>query len=138
MLSHLGFYSLVFSIFLVCIIFLSSRSVYNKVSKNVNIIYSLIFLQLFFVVFSFSCLVTAFLISDFSNITVYNNSHTTKPIFYKFSGVWGNHERKFTIMVISTNIFFVLFFVNSKKQDLKYKLLTVIFQRSLFLVFYFS
>ena len=121
MLSQLGFYSLVFSIFFsVCIIFLSSRSVYNKVSKNVNILYSLIFLQLFFVVFSFSCLVTAFLISDFSNITVYNNSHTTKPIFYKFSGVWGNHEGSLLLWLLVLTFFLFLFFVNSKKQDLKY------------------
>ena len=136
MLSHLGFYSLVFSIFFsVCIIFLSSRSVYNKVSKNVNIIYSLIFLQLFFVVFSFSCLVTAFLISDFSNITVYNNSHTTKPIFYKFSGVWGNHEGSLLLWLLVLTFFLFLFFVNSKKQDLKYKLLTVIFQEIIILGF---
>ncbi len=136
MLSQLGFYSLVFSIFFsICIIYLSSKSVYNKDLKSVNNIYSLIFLQLFFVVFSFSCLVTAFLISDFSNITVYNNSHTTKPIFYKFSGVWGNHEGSLLLWLLVLTLFLFLFFVNSKKQDLKYKLLTVIFQEIIILGF---
>jgi len=37
-------------------------------------------------------LVYLFLISDFSIENVYNNSHTQKPLFYKISGSWGNHE----------------------------------------------
>lgn len=37
-------------------------------------------------------LVYLFLVSDFSVQSVHNNSHTLKPLFYKISGSWGNHE----------------------------------------------
>ena len=51
-----------------------------------------------------------FCISDFSNETVFNNSHTTKPLFYKISGTWGNHEGSLLLMVISINFIYFLFF----------------------------
>jgi len=41
---------------------------------------------------SFSCLTAAYVTSDFSIINVVQNSHSAKPLIYKISGVWGNHE----------------------------------------------
>ena len=41
---------------------------------------------------AFGLLIMAFVMSDFSVITVYQNSHTAKPLLYKITGVWGNHE----------------------------------------------
>jgi cytochrome c-type biogenesis protein CcmF len=41
---------------------------------------------------SFGALTYAFVMSDFSLALVVNNSHTDKPLIYKISGVWGNHE----------------------------------------------
>ncbi|MEM9938092.1 MAG: heme lyase CcmF/NrfE family subunit [Pseudomonadota bacterium] len=41
---------------------------------------------------SFLTLIRSFLISDFSVELVANNSHTMKPLIYKFAGTWGNHE----------------------------------------------
>ena len=62
-------------------------------------------MQFFFVLISFLGLIFSFVVSDFSNETVYNHSHSTKPLFYKISGVWGNHE-KFIVMVIGTYTFY--------------------------------
>ncbi len=42
--------------------------------------------------FSFAALTTAFVVSDFSVALVTANSHTLKPMLYKVTGVWGNHE----------------------------------------------
>src|ERR1041385_6040762 len=47
---------------------------------------------LVFVVLAFGILTYAFVISDFSVMLVANHSHTLKPLVYKISGVWGNHE----------------------------------------------
>jgi cytochrome c-type biogenesis protein CcmF len=44
------------------------------------------------VAFAFSVLTWAFVMSDFSLAVVYQNSHTAKPLLYKISGTWGNHE----------------------------------------------
>ena len=41
---------------------------------------------------SFFILMYCHIISDFSLLNVFQNSHTTKPLFYKITGVWGNNE----------------------------------------------
>lgn len=41
---------------------------------------------------AFSILIYSHIISDFSVANVVQNSHTSKPLIYKISGVWGNHE----------------------------------------------
>ncbi len=50
------------------------------------------FVQFFSLCFAFLALIILFWLSDFSIQNVYNNSHTEKPLFYKISGSWGNHE----------------------------------------------
>ena len=56
---------------------------------------------------SFVILIFAYATSDFSVINVYQNSHSTKPLFYKISAVWGNHEGSMLlwILVITTLTF---------------------------------
>ncbi|WP_203292525.1 heme lyase CcmF/NrfE family subunit [Maricaulis parjimensis] len=41
---------------------------------------------------AFACLTLLFAVSDFSALVVAENSHTDKPLIYKLTGVWGNHE----------------------------------------------
>ena len=78
-------------------------------------IFSISFLQLFFVLISFASLVICFVISDFSNETVFNNSHTNKPILYKISGTWGNHEGSLLLWLLVLSVFILIFFFKSKK-----------------------
>ncbi len=49
---------------------------------------------------AFLALLQAFVVSDFSVLNVVNNSHTTKPMLYKISGVWGNHEGSLVMWVL--------------------------------------
>jgi cytochrome c-type biogenesis protein CcmF len=56
--------------------------------------------QLSLVLFSFLALMHAYVTSDFSVETVWANSHTTKPLIYKISGVWGNHEGSMLLWVL--------------------------------------
>jgi cytochrome c-type biogenesis protein CcmF len=49
-------------------------------------------MQFLLVGVSFGCLAALYLASDFSVRNVFENSHSLKPLLYKFSGVWGNHE----------------------------------------------
>ncbi len=49
-------------------------------------------IQFLLLLTAFSALTYAFVTSDFSLALVENNSHTDKPMIYKISGVWGNHE----------------------------------------------
>jgi cytochrome c-type biogenesis protein CcmF len=55
--------------------------------------------QLVFVLSSFAALVTLHVISDFSVANVFENSHSLKPLIYKITGVWGNHEGSMLLWV---------------------------------------
>ncbi|MES2295078.1 MAG: heme lyase CcmF/NrfE family subunit [Pseudomonadota bacterium] len=58
-----------------------------------------------FVVLSFGTLVAAFVTSDFSIADVANNSHTLKPLIYKITGVWGNHEGSMLLWVLVLSLY---------------------------------
>ena len=61
-----------------------------------------------FVALAFGTLTYAFVTSDFSIIDVANNSHTTKPLIYKISGVWGNHEGSMLLWVLVLSVYAAL------------------------------
>ncbi|HRK41604.1 MAG TPA: heme lyase CcmF/NrfE family subunit, partial [Gemmobacter sp.] len=56
--------------------------------------------QLLLVAVAFGALTYAFVTSDFSLRLVVLNSHTDKPMLYKISGVWGNHEGSLLLWVL--------------------------------------
>ena len=82
-------------------------------------------------------MIAAFIVSDFSLITVYQNSHTSKPILYKISGTWGNHEGSLLLWAIILTIFSFLFLVYNNNHPKKFRLLTLIVQNILILGFLF-
>ncbi|MGB5558109.1 MAG: heme lyase CcmF/NrfE family subunit [Paracoccaceae bacterium] len=61
--------------------------------------------QLLLLGFSFAVLMNAFVTSDFSLRLVVANSHTAKPLLYKISGVWGNHEGSMLLWVLILALF---------------------------------
>jgi cytochrome c-type biogenesis protein CcmF len=56
--------------------------------------------QLSLLLVSFLSLTHAYMTSDFSVENVWANSHSAKPLLYKFSGVWGNHEGSMLLWVL--------------------------------------
>ncbi len=54
---------------------------------------------------SFAALTQAYVVSDFSLLNVYQNSHSLKPLVYKISGVWGNHEGSMLLWVLILAVF---------------------------------
>ena len=129
MVNQLGNYSLyialLISIFIIIKTSLSFRNSSNVLSGN---IFSLISVQSLMVIISFLTLIYAFVTSDFSNETVYNNSHTAKPLFYKISGTWGNHEGSLLLWLLVLTIFLFLFVIDSKNLPQRYRTLTLFFQ----------
>ena len=53
-----------------------------------------------FVGLAFFTLMFAYVTSDFSVLAVAQNSHTAKPLIYKISGVWGNHEGSMVMWIM--------------------------------------
>jgi cytochrome c-type biogenesis protein CcmF len=56
-------------------------------------------------VVAFGCLTHAYVTSDFSVANVVANSHSTKPLLYRISGVWGNHEGSMVLWVLILSLF---------------------------------
>ena len=132
----IGYYSLVIGLIIGLSLFYFSYKNFNNSNTLDTKILSFTFLQLFFVVISFLCLIFSFVISDFSNETVFNNSHTTKPLFYKISGTWGNHEGSLLLWLLVLTLFIFLFLVRTKNQPVKYKILTLVFQQIIIVGFF--
>lgn len=61
--------------------------------------------QFFLTAAAFGALTWAFVTSDFSLRLVYLNSHSAKPMLYKISGTWGNHEGSMLLWVLILTLF---------------------------------
>ena len=138
MLSNTGNFLLSLNIFLSALIIYYS---YNNLKTSDNLISKKVFkisiLQSTSILICFFTLISAFLVSDFSLITVYQNSHSLKPIFYKISGTWGNHEGSLLLWVIILTLFSFLFLIYNRKHPKNYRLYTLIIQNFLILGFLF-
>ncbi len=61
--------------------------------------------QFALIALAFLALTNAYLVSDFSVQNVVENSHSAKPLIYKISGVWGNHEGSMLLWVLILSLF---------------------------------
>ena len=138
MLSNIGNSLLIINTLLsISIIFFSVQNLNssaNLINKN---IYQMCLLQSTLIIICFFALIAAFINSDFSLITVYQNSHTLKPIFYKIAGTWGNHEGSLLLWVIILTIFSFLFLLHNREYPKNYSLYTLIIQNILIIGFLF-
>lgn len=77
--------------------------------------------------FSFAVLTYGYVVSDFSVQNVYENSHSLKPMIYKISGVWGNHEGSMLLWVLILAFFsaMVAFFGTNLPDRLRANVLAV-------------
>tara|TARA_Y100000590_G_scaffold43748_1_gene46543 strand:- start:3689 stop:5566 length:1878 start_codon:yes stop_codon:yes gene_type:complete len=96
-LGNLALYlTLVFSITQ----FFSSKNNKNKKLLVISVIGLLISSLI-----SFFLLMYLYIVSDFSVLNVFQNSHTTKPLLYKISAVWGNHEGSMLLWILVLTLF---------------------------------
>ncbi len=136
-ISQLGYYSLIFGLLTSIFIFFNSSV---QIKRNDTVISSkttgLIGFQFFFVFISFISLIYSFIISDFSNETVYSNSHTTKPLFYKITGTWGNHEGSLLLWLLVLTGVLLGFIFKSRHEPSSYRRLTILFHQIIIIGFF--
>ena len=84
-------------------------------------------IQLILIYVAFAALMHAYVTSDFSVQNVFENSHSAKPMLYKISGVWGNHEGSMLLWVFILAIFgaAVALFGDNLPPTLKARVLAV-------------
>ncbi|MDA4848126.1 heme lyase CcmF/NrfE family subunit [Hoeflea poritis] len=81
----------------------------------------------FLVLLAFIALTVSYVTSDFSVQNVWENSHSLKPMIYKISGVWGNHEGSMLLWILILVFFsaLVAFFGGNLPAALKANALAV-------------
>ena len=79
-------------------------------------------------------LIYSFIISDYSVINVYQNSHHLKPLIYKIAGSWGNHEGSMLLLITTLSGFNLgfIFFSNLGKN---FKILNSVIMQFLIALF---
>ena len=136
MLSEFGqlsiFLVIIFSILIIYKSFLSLKSNNQIIEPG---IYQLSLWQVTVTILSFLVLIASYIVSDFSLINVYENSHTTKPLFYKIAGSWGNHEGSLLLWINILVIFSYLFLIFNFKHLKNFRLLTLVIQNLIILGF---
>jgi cytochrome c-type biogenesis protein CcmF len=83
--------------------------------------------QAFLVLLAFGALTQAYVTSDFSVLNVVDNSHSAKPLLYKISGVWGNHEGSMLLWALILALFgaAVAVFGNNLPDTLRSRVLAI-------------
>ena len=127
------FLSLIFNVFLIfsSIKIIKNNNLINL--KKINFLNNSVF---YLLLISFLILIYCFTTSDFSNVAVYKNSHTEKPLIYKISGAWGNHEGSMVLFILILSFFSFIFFRSKVSEQLRFY--TIFFQAiliSIFLIF---
>ena len=122
MLALLGNLSLWLSLFFSISQFIFSKKINKFTFLNVSVL-GLLFVSLL----SFFILIYLHIISDFTVSNVFENSHTTKPLIYKISGVWGNHEGSMLLWILVLVVFnyFIFRLLNKKNSSFIFKALEI-------------
>ncbi len=136
MLSNLGIFSIVLTLLISFLLVYNSTILFKKnnqilLQKIINLSLS----QLFFSILCFILLIYGYVSSDFSLINVFQNSHTSKPLFFKIAGTWGNHEGSLLLWINILVIFSYFFLIKGKNYNINFRLITLIIQNFLIIGF---
>ena len=77
---------------------------------------------------AFAALLHAFITSDFSVALVASHSHSTKPLIYKISGTWGNHEGSLLLWILILALFGGALAAGGRRMDVGLKVRTLAVQ----------
>jgi len=130
MISLIGFFSLCLSTIFSFVLLMPSSILYMKIKYFLFIFRSSTIL----VCISFLSLILAYVTSDFSNFNVFQNSHSDKPLIYKITGAWGNHEGSILFWICMISIYGFLYSLISKSIN-GFKIIVLKIQSALFLIF---
>jgi len=101
------------------LLFAISQFVVSKKNKNLKFISISVNGLIISSLISFFLLMYSHIVSDFSVLNVFQNSHTTKPLLYKISGVWGNHEGSMLLWILVLTLFnYFIFKLFNKKNSI--------------------
>ena len=118
MIPFLGNFALWLSLFFAALQIISSRRERSSLILKINRIAVIGLLACSLL--TFVSLTVSYLNSDFTLVNVYQNSHSTKPLLYKITGVWGNHEGSMLLWTLVLTIFNYFIFRSYNKNNFKF------------------
>ncbi len=92
--------------------------------------------QFGFVALAFAALAACYVGSDFSVLTVFENSHSAMPLIYKFTSVWGNHEGSMLLWVLILTLFGALVAAFGRNMPASFKACVLAVQAWIAVAFY--
>ena len=92
--------------------------------------------QFAFVAAAFAALTSCYVRSDFSLVNVFENSHSAKPLIYKITGVWGNHEGSMLLWVLILSLFGALVAIFGRNLPARLKATVLSVQSWIAVAFY--
>jgi len=110
-----------FSLWL-CLLFSTFQLIVSqkKNKTKLNLIKISVLGLLIFSLVSFFLLMYGYVVSDFSLLNVFQNSHTAKPLLYKISAIWGNHEGSMLLWILVLTIFNYFIFRLCNEKNLNF------------------
>jgi cytochrome c-type biogenesis protein CcmF len=106
MITELGHFALILAFLVACIqATLPLIGAYRRWPGWMALAEPAATIQFLLTALAFGALMWAFVTSDFSLRLVVLNSHTDKPMLYKITGVWGNHEGSMLLWVLIVTLF---------------------------------
>ena len=121
----------IFTFFSIIVNFTNLIIYYINLKKNFYLLKKIFILftrlNFIFITLAFFSLIYLYINSDFRNLNVFLNSHSAKPLIYKISGTWGNHEGSLLMWILIMSFYTFIFSFN-KILDKKLINLTIFFQ----------
>ncbi len=106
MITEIGHFALILALAVALVqMGAAAWSAYNDDETFAAVPSSAALVQFGLLIIAFSALIHAYVVSDFSVETVWRNSHSEKPLLYKISGTWGNHEGSMLLWVLILALF---------------------------------
>ncbi len=102
---ELGHFALILAFAIATVSALAGLLMWRSGQRLAQVLAQASILQFVLVAVAFLALVQAFVTSDFSLKLAVNNSHSLKPLIFKISGVWGNHEGSLLLWVLILVLF---------------------------------
>jgi len=105
-IPELGHYALVLALFVALV--QAGPPLVGAATRNtawMNVAGPAAIAQMLLVLIAYAALTWAHVVSDFSVQNVVQNSHSLKPMLYKVSGVWGNHEGSMILWIVMLSAF---------------------------------
>lgn len=128
MITELGHFALILAFLVACIqATLPLIGTYRRWPGWMAVAEPAALIQFLLTALAFAALMWAFVTSDFSLRLVVLNSHTDKPMLYKVTGVWGNHEGSMLLWVLIVTLFgaVVAWFGSNLPPTLRARVLSV-------------